>query len=1301
MGTRILLAILAAGVITAGLVLWSVCSSRRTLRHIRWAIAALTAYGAGSFVAASILGIGLRAALSGEGPVHGLPYFLQGGFLGGFLVLPLGWIASVIRLGVRRFRERAPHPVWYQAVALTTCVALLFTTLEIRGSDENHLDPKARVALLDKSVRALEDGDRAIPRDTWDPDYVVGMVGRDPQRLFAWVRDNTFWIPYQGVLRGAVGVLMDRRGNSLDRAILLARLLERAGYSVRLANGDLPQDLARQLLVPLVAATNQAAHAADEPPDSPDQYLQTIAARYALDNSPLHETLASIQEAAGRISSQLKSRVDDQSRRLMQVVSRPDARIEWSQRYDTALAALRDHWWVQLQQAGAWTDLDLLQNELKPATALVSSKRTLAVTELPADLHHEIAIRVVAEQSSQGSLNEHKVLEFSIRPSEVIGKPIVLRFWPTAWMPDSGLNYIPSTDFRESVLKQDRWGVAVAVDSKVAAAGILLATGDDPNAPLKGGLLGGIAGAFGASIGVSPATGDKSRQLTAVWIEYQIHVPGSEARKLRRSVFDLIGPAARSSGNRTLTMSDRNKLARGLALLMRSEILPISCRFSPEFLMHLAARSLIGNHDLIDSSIRGDFQPGTPSTDALLQQSTPVVSRLYSLAEARIEWARDSSPLFVSEPQLLTSHSYAAVAGERILLRYANDIVANQFGVSLSVQDGFAKRLEQGVRDTNAEAILRFRGIPFGNASEAYANSGAWVHVSHKAVATLQLPADSLRNIANDLASGYDVVAPSAGIPIADDNFYGWWRIDRSTGSTLGIGANGWGQGGEEARLDLNAAVQEPRWIQMSRAGWEGFSTDYSFCVALKMAQELDGPATYFQERLVAVAVASPRECGKHALVWGIVSAVLPLFIAGIGKVISKWFPRIAPGLFRAGRWLAGHGKPILGGGEEPPVVGPPSAGGGPPEGGGNGPQGPRNGPKGKGPKNSPSGGSPSQDPSSSSDPGAPPPKSENPCEDLQMEVSEAATSVNPPPPSPPAAPSPYQYKGPSPKMPYWSIEQIEQNLQVATQANAEATATYEAASQAEAAAQKAADAANDRLQAAAEEARFRMGDNYQDDPAYRAAATENGRAQVELANAKDEAFLAGKARWIAANQQAHWQGMGAPTASLLQAQQQMDVESQQAVEFLKKWGSDPAAFSSCQPGSDLYNQIMAHNREASAISDQYNQALEEYWKALTTPRGSWDEVAPTQVDPFGNTQPKFPNGSPGDTPPASPNRSPSGTPSGQQSGPTSPQGTPSNPPANGTQQSSAAQSVPPPPPNPLANSIVGMTSAINALGNP
>ncbi|MDB5296475.1 MAG: hypothetical protein JWO31_2458, partial [Phycisphaerales bacterium] len=80
--------------------------------------------------------------------------------------------------------------------------------------------------------------------ETFDVTAVVRRVGREPDAMFGWVRDQTFWVPYRGVLRGPEGVLMDRLGSSADRASLLAALLVAAGVPCRLARAELPQAVA-------------------------------------------------------------------------------------------------------------------------------------------------------------------------------------------------------------------------------------------------------------------------------------------------------------------------------------------------------------------------------------------------------------------------------------------------------------------------------------------------------------------------------------------------------------------------------------------------------------------------------------------------------------------------------------------------------------------------------------------------------------------------------------------------------------------------------------------------------------------------------------------------------------------------------------------------------------------------------------------------------------------------------------------------------------------------------------------------
>ena len=110
--TRALPGIVEAGVVIAGVILRRIAGSRRA----RWIVAGLAAYGAVAGVHVLLTGITLRAALSGQGLFQPLLYVLQGAFICGFAVLPLGWVASVVRAGIPSFRAGSP---WRRRTGLT------------------------------------------------------------------------------------------------------------------------------------------------------------------------------------------------------------------------------------------------------------------------------------------------------------------------------------------------------------------------------------------------------------------------------------------------------------------------------------------------------------------------------------------------------------------------------------------------------------------------------------------------------------------------------------------------------------------------------------------------------------------------------------------------------------------------------------------------------------------------------------------------------------------------------------------------------------------------------------------------------------------------------------------------------------------------------------------------------------------------------------------------------------------------------------------------------------------------------
>lgn len=778
--SRLTTALLAAGIALATYAIWR--STRR--RSLRRACVAAGLYGAGGFGYAAAIGLSIGAALAGTA-IQWLPRVLQAVSIGAFVVLPLGWIVSVVHAGLPRLRRETPAPV-YQAVALTLCVALVAGSLPRldRGgvaantTSDKPLSQQDRLDRLDRNLRAIADADRAAPRDRWDPDYVVERVGRDPQRLFAWVRDNTWWVPYHGVLRGPVGVLMDRQGNSFDRSLLLAALLEKSGQQVRLAHVELPASVAGARLAALLTARSLGARLEDAGGAAPEGLAR-----------PLGDLQSQFDRESQQTLRDLDTRVSDQSKRLLDAVQHTPTAM-FDSRLDSALDALRDHWWVQRKgSSGDWLNDDPLLASNETASPAVAPADVHGTAEVGHDAYHLVTIRVIAERWTGTDREEEVVLTHAIRGAEAYGEPVSLQLWPGSWPSEIAGDLEGARGLKSAALEQTEWAAVLSVGSRIVGQGVISAMGHSTAA--GGGPFAAIARGFSAS--TARGTGDPARDgLSAAWIEYRIHTPGGRDRVIRRDIFDLSAPAARLARQApSLPFSDSQRLARNFALMMRTEILPVSCGMAPEFVGHMIAANALANQTLLRTLARDDVDPGSDNVRQLLRGSTGTVTPLLGLAAARASLGPFARQTYIDELNVLTRHQAPVLRDRDVLLQDATDIVANHVGVDFLEDDPYAVALTRGVFDTNAETMLGPGNGRRTSTATAFEADGRWRAVMPARAAALEdlHPSPEMRRrLTGDLADGFAVVARegSADHPA-------WWRIDPDTGETLGIGEHGWG----------------------------------------------------------------------------------------------------------------------------------------------------------------------------------------------------------------------------------------------------------------------------------------------------------------------------------------------------------------------------------------------------------------------------------------------------------------------------------------------------------------------------
>ncbi len=317
-------------------------------------------------------------------------------------------------------------------------------------------------------------------------------------------------------------------------------------------------------------------------------------------------------------------------------------------------------------------------------------------------------MKIVAEQWANDGLHEAVALKQHIDPRQLMIDHVKFACSPLDFSP-------PAKDMdaakavaamRQTLAENKEWLPTLTVADKEETQKGIRSDGSINDKPVRGTTGRKINKARNALGALGGNAGPKS-ELSAMYIDFVVHVPGQPDAHYRRTIMDMLGPAKRAAGDLGApSFTPEQKFQRTMALLTQTQTLILPGRMTRVVAERLDLVHQIHNSLAVTHVLGALADDDTDSIIDGLSQQDPLPGPLYTWATLRDAWSPQRGQWFVNEPIVANLHTQVSMQDNGAMhMRLATDIVNNPVQPGPAFEgDAFALRLKQGVLDTAIEA---------------------------------------------------------------------------------------------------------------------------------------------------------------------------------------------------------------------------------------------------------------------------------------------------------------------------------------------------------------------------------------------------------------------------------------------------------------------------------------------------------------------------------------------------------------------------------------------------------------------